>query len=73
MRLRGVDVDALDPDRRAALTARTFVGTPDEVAARVKAEILDVGVDGIIVNLVANGHEPGAVELAGQTLRPLVG
>jgi F420-dependent oxidoreductase-like protein len=72
MRARGVDIDALDPERRAALTARTFVGTPGEVAARIKAEILDVGIDGIVVNLVANGHEPGAVELAGRTLRPLV-
>jgi hypothetical protein len=38
----------------------------------LKSEVLDTGIDGIVVNMVANGHEPGVVELAGRTLRPLV-
>ena len=69
----GVDLDALDEGQRSAATARHFCGTPDDVAADLKARVLDVGVDGLIVNLVTNGHEPGAVELAGRTLRKLVG
>jgi hypothetical protein len=34
--------------------------------------VLDTGVDGVIVNLIANGHQPGIVELAGSTLRRLI-
>ena len=35
-------------------------------------DVLDQGIDGLIVNMVLNGHEPGVVALAGQTLLPLV-
>lgn len=69
----GVDLDALSDDERAAATARHFVGDPDEVAADLQARVLDPGVDGLIVNLVPNGHEPGVVDLVGRTLRKLVG
>ena len=40
--------------------------------ADLQARVLDPGVDGLIVNLVANGHQPGVVDLAGRTLRKLV-
>ncbi len=53
-------------------TDRQFVGSPDEVAEQIKTRVLDTGIDGVIVNLVANGHQPGIVELAGRTLGPLV-
>ncbi|APA95017.1 LLM class F420-dependent oxidoreductase [Nocardia seriolae] len=51
---------------------RQFVGTPDEVAEQIQSRVLDQGIDGIIVNMVTNGHEAGAVELAGRALAPLV-
>ncbi|MFE3189343.1 LLM class F420-dependent oxidoreductase [Nocardia sp. NPDC059240] len=51
---------------------RQFVGTPDEVAEQIQSRVLDQGIDGIIVNMVTNGHEEGAVELAGGALAPLV-
>ncbi|MGH3615086.1 MAG: LLM class F420-dependent oxidoreductase [Pseudonocardia sp.] len=73
LRVRGVDLDALSDEERAAVTARQFVGDPDQVAADLQARVLDPGVDGLIVNLVTNGHEPGAVDRAGRTLRKLVG
>ncbi len=73
LRRTGVDLDALDPERRRSVESRQFVGTPDDVAADLQARVLDKGVEGLIVNLVANGHEPGIVELAGSALRPLVG
>lgn len=73
LRSVGVDLDALDDEGRAAATARHFCGTPDDVAADVQARVLDAGVDGLIVNLVTNGHEPGIVDLTGRTLRKLVG
>lgn len=68
----GVDLDAMSAEERAAATDRHFCGTPDEVAAGLKERVLDAGIDGLIVNLVTNGHEPGIVELTGRTLAPLV-
>jgi F420-dependent oxidoreductase-like protein len=72
LRRAGVDLDAVDPDRRRSMESRMFVGTPDDVAADLQARVLDAGVDGLIINLIANGHEPGIVELTGSTLRGLV-
>ncbi len=69
----GVDLDALSSEERATATARHFVGDPDQVAADLKARVLDPGVDGLIVNLVTNGHQPGIVDLAGRTLHKLLG
>ena len=62
----GVDLDDLSPQARAAATDRHFVGTPDQVAEQLRSRVLDPGVDGIVLNLVANGHEPGVVHLAGR-------
>lgn len=73
MRGQGVDLDTLDEDARAAATARMFVGDPDDVAEQLQTRVLDQGIDGLIINMVVNGHEPGVVELAGRTLAPLVG
>ncbi|MGW5074946.1 LLM class F420-dependent oxidoreductase [Rhodococcus sp. NPDC004095] len=69
---RGVDLDTLDDAARAAATDRQFVGDPDEVAEQIQTRVLDRGVDGVVINLVLNGAEPGIVELAGRTLGPLV-
>ncbi|MEV6554747.1 LLM class F420-dependent oxidoreductase [Nocardia sp. NPDC051756] len=69
----GVDVDALSDEERAqSIADRQFVGSPDEVAEQLQTKVLDHGVQGIIVNMVTNGHQPGAVDLAGRTLAPLV-
>jgi alkanesulfonate monooxygenase SsuD/methylene tetrahydromethanopterin reductase-like flavin-dependent oxidoreductase (luciferase family) len=72
MRSRGMDVDALDPARRAALQSRSFAGTPEEIAAQIKARVLDHGVDGVIVNIMGNGHVEGVVASVGEALAPLV-
>jgi F420-dependent oxidoreductase-like protein len=69
----GVDLDSLPDEDRAHATSRHFVGDPDGVAADLQARVLDPGVDGLIVNLVTNGHEPGVVDLTGRTLRKLLG
>jgi F420-dependent oxidoreductase-like protein len=73
MRGLGIDLDAMSDEDRAAATARQFVGDPDQVAADLQARVLDVGIDGLIINMVPNGHEPGKVDLAGRTLRKLLG
>jgi F420-dependent oxidoreductase-like protein len=73
LRRVGVDLDAVEPEQRAAITARHFVGTPDEVVEDLRRRVLDHGVDGLIINMVTNGHVPGTIERAGRALRPLVG
>jgi F420-dependent oxidoreductase-like protein len=70
--VRGIDFAGMDDAARAVATARHFVGGPDSMAEQVQRRILDPGIDGVIVNMVANGHVPGMVELAGKTLSPLV-
>ncbi len=70
----GIDLSALSESERAQSPAdRQFVGTPDDVAEQLRTRVLDRGVDGLVINMVFNGHEPGAVELAGRTFAPLVG
>ncbi|GAB2638608.1 LLM class F420-dependent oxidoreductase [Nocardia goodfellowii] len=65
-----------DPDKvdqvRGGMAGRLFLGSPDEVAEQIQQQVLDLGVDGLIINMVANGHQPGVIELAGKTLSPLV-
>lgn len=70
---RGVDLDGMAEDERRAATARQFVGTPDEVAGQIQERVLAHGIDGIVFNMIANGHEPGIVEAAGKAIGPLVG
>jgi F420-dependent oxidoreductase-like protein len=49
-----------------------ILGGPDEVRA-VYEKVLAAGVDGVTVNLPANGHVEGRVALLGETLAPLIG
>lgn len=61
-------LDRVPSDRRE----RVFVGSADEVAETVRKDVLDQGVDGLVVNLPWNGHRPGVVAAVGEALRPLV-
>ncbi len=63
---RGMDVDAMSGEQRAAITSRIVVGDPDTVGERLTAD-LALGVDGFTINAPANGHVPGRVDLLGQT------
>ena len=47
-------------------------GTPEEIADQIKARVLDQGVDGIVVNIMGNGHVEGVVASVGKALAPLV-
>lgn len=49
-----------------------LLGGPEEIA-ETAARALEHGVDGFTINLPANGHVEGRVELLGQTLAPLLG
>jgi alkanesulfonate monooxygenase SsuD/methylene tetrahydromethanopterin reductase-like flavin-dependent oxidoreductase (luciferase family) len=70
-RTRGIDLDALADDQRAALTGRFALGDPDTVAERLAGD-LALGVDGFTINAPANGHVPGRVQLLGETVSKLL-
>ncbi|EGD56559.1 TIGR03560 family F420-dependent LLM class oxidoreductase [Gordonia neofelifaecis] len=72
LRKSGVDPDTLDDETYARATDRMFIGTPDDVAEQLQRRVLDPGIDGIVVNMVANGHVPGQVTEAGTMLRALL-
>jgi F420-dependent oxidoreductase-like protein len=51
---------------------RAFIGLPDQVAESLAKNVLAHGIDGIVINMMFNGHVPGVVTRAGEALRPLV-
>jgi F420-dependent oxidoreductase-like protein len=61
-------LEQVPPDRRE----RVFLGTPEQVAETLKADVLDQGIDGLTVNLMRDGHVPGAVAALGKALLPLL-
>jgi F420-dependent oxidoreductase-like protein len=72
LRRAGVDLASLSKAERAAATDRFFVGTPDDVVKQIQDRVLDHGIEGIVVNMLANAHDLDAIALAGRTLAPLV-
>jgi F420-dependent oxidoreductase-like protein len=72
MQARGMDLSRLDPARRAAMQSRSFAGTPQQIAEGIRSRILDQGVDGVVVNIVGNGHVPGVVSRVGEALQAVV-
>jgi F420-dependent oxidoreductase-like protein len=59
--------DSLDDGFRAAIGSRFLVGGPDEVGAQVR-HLLDLGLDGVVVNMPADGHDLEAVAYAGEVM-----
>ena len=57
-------------DIRQLLATRVIYGDPDSVGEQVGA-LLDAGLDGMMFN-VPNVHDPDAVALLAQTLRPIL-
>ena len=65
--------ETLDPAKLPErVSARMAAGSAAQVADQVQGRIFDVGVGGLIINL-PNGHTPGAITTAAETLRPLLG
>jgi F420-dependent oxidoreductase-like protein len=62
-----VQPDQIPAERRQRLVA----GSPDSVADQLKTNVLDAGIDGVIIN--GPFHAPGVITAAGEALRPLVG
>jgi alkanesulfonate monooxygenase SsuD/methylene tetrahydromethanopterin reductase-like flavin-dependent oxidoreductase (luciferase family) len=55
-----------------ARSGRAVTGTPDQIADEIKRRVLDVGIDGVIVNLPTHRYTPGVITKVGEALRPLV-
>lgn len=68
---RGIDLATADEATRRMIESRLTIGDPDEVGEKLAAR-LDLGIDGLICNLPANGHDTDVVELLGETLARLV-
>ena len=51
---------------------RAVSGTPQQVADEIKRRVLDVGIDGVIINLPTHRYTPGVITAVGEALRPLV-
>ncbi|OBI87894.1 LLM class F420-dependent oxidoreductase [Mycobacterium asiaticum] len=69
-----VVVDGYDApaDIGEARGGRAVTGTVDQIADDIKRRVLDVGIDGVIVNLPTHGYTPGVITKVGEALRPLV-
>jgi F420-dependent oxidoreductase-like protein len=63
-----LDVDSIPTDARGRLIA----GNPQQIAEQIQRKVLDVGVDGVIMNVPAQGHIPGTIAKLGEALKPLV-
>ncbi len=57
---RGRGYDA-PRDIGEARGGRAVAGTPDQVAVEIKRRVLDVGIDGVVVNLPMHGYTPGVI------------
>ncbi len=71
---RGFDADALLADEAGArqLLGRFVWGDPDEVIAGVR-DLIALGLDGVVFNMVADADDVEAVALAGETLTKALG
>ena len=54
-----------------AMRGRVAVGSPERIAETVKANVVDVGIGGVIVNMPR--YVPGSITAVGQALREVVG
>jgi F420-dependent oxidoreductase-like protein len=51
---------------------RAVTGTAEQVADEIKRRVLDVGIDGVIVNLPTHRYTPGVITAVGEALKPLI-
>jgi F420-dependent oxidoreductase-like protein len=68
-RLAGMGMKWADLDEgfRAQLGSRFIIGDPDTVGERIAA-LIGLGLDGVCLNMVADGHDPETVAFAGEVV-----
>ena len=67
-----LDGDESRRDVADAVGGRVVRGSAEQVAEQIKTNVLDVGVDGVIVSLPTHGYTPGVITKLGEALRPLL-
>jgi F420-dependent oxidoreductase-like protein len=55
----------------AEMRGRMVVGSPERIAEAVQTNVVQAGIDGVIVNLPA--YVPGAITKVGEALKPVLG
>jgi len=65
---RGLDWKTLPEAMKQGISRALVMGDPDSIGEFVQRKVVEVGLDGVCVNLPANGHELDAIELAGEVL-----
>ncbi|SON61398.1 F420-dependent glucose-6-phosphate dehydrogenase 1 [Mycobacterium simulans] len=68
-----IDENVKPADMPEQMRLRMVVGSAARVAEQVQANVLNAGIDGLIIHLPAYGCGPGVIAAAGDALRPLVG
>jgi F420-dependent oxidoreductase-like protein len=69
---RGIEWESLPDPFRANIEGALTIGDPESVTESL-AGVIGHGLDGIVVNLPANAHVPGAVHAAAEVLRKALG
>ncbi|MHC4819661.1 MAG: LLM class F420-dependent oxidoreductase [Planctomycetota bacterium] len=69
---RGMDWNILSDPVKANISRALVLGDPDTVGEQIQTKVVDVGLDGVIANLPAGGHDLESVALAGETLRKVL-
>lgn len=70
---RGLDWNTLPDGMKQGISRALVLGDPDTVGEFVRRKVVEPGLDGLVVNLPANGHELDAIALAGQVLDKALG
>lgn len=65
------DPNFSDDNIPAAMRGRVAVGSPERIAETVQTQVVDAGIDGVVINLPA--YVPGSIAAVGAALRPIVG
>ncbi|MGI9606681.1 MAG: LLM class F420-dependent oxidoreductase [Acidimicrobiales bacterium] len=66
------DLHGWPPEVVELMTPRMNVGDPDSIGEQI-TDLAAMGIDGITLNLVAVGHDPEMIELAGQIANAALG
>jgi F420-dependent oxidoreductase-like protein len=70
---RGVDWNTLPAAMREQIGKILVIGDRDAVGEVVQRKVVEPGLDGLVVNLPADGHELESIALAGEVLRKALG
>jgi F420-dependent oxidoreductase-like protein len=65
---RGLQWSTLPDAMRAGISRALVLGDPDTVGELVRRKVVEAGLDGLVVNLPADGHELESIALAGEVL-----